>query len=228
MDSEALRGTLKRTQILLPATMKVQGQKLAEIEGISLGELIRQALGHAIEGSGKLGHHQEAAMQPPEVIPGSTDPHCPECPHLLDDHGLHGCLDPDCYCELAEGSTERSGSTEPRFEVADPVVTPRGSMCGLCDSMAGCSHPELRCVACGGVGLAENMPKMHTAEACSAQRRRGSWVAAMKSSDEDAERHWLCTNSDCGRRWPAAAEGTECPECGGQIVTETPTEPRNA
>lgn len=39
-----------------------------------------------------------------------------------------------------------------------PDTTPPGSLCMLCDSMAGCSHPRVRCAACGTEGLKENWP----------------------------------------------------------------------
>lgn len=44
-----------------------------------------------------------------------------------------------------------------RFEEIAPVVTPQGTLCSLCDSSVGCSHPRRRCRDCGIDGLAENM-----------------------------------------------------------------------
>jgi len=40
---------------------------------------------------------------------------------------------------------------------AQPITNEPGSMCGLCDSAAGCSHPTLVCDQCETFGLAENM-----------------------------------------------------------------------
>lgn len=58
--------------------------------------------------------------------------------------------------EVGEEGTRLAGRKAELVE-AKPYATDPGRLCFLCDSSAGCSHPQLRCARCDKVGLAENM-----------------------------------------------------------------------
>lgn len=68
---------------------------------------------------------------------------------------------PEVPCPAAralDSTTTEDTMIDPRELVPwEPITTATGSLCMLCDSTAGCSHPTTRCRRCGVVGLAENM-----------------------------------------------------------------------
>ena len=84
---------------------------------------------------------------------------------LLDEPSLS-----DVYRAFAE-AREAAEWLRGRVVEMEPIVTDPGSLCGLCDSTAGCAHPRTRCEKCSAAGLAENM-EGHDCHSVSAQHAR--------------------------------------------------------
>jgi hypothetical protein len=74
-------------------------------------------------------------------------PKCETCRYDCGDDG---------WCPNCAG--RRPGEPGVHGRRIEPLRTPQGSLCGTCDSTAGCSHARFECSRCGRTGLAENWP----------------------------------------------------------------------
>lgn len=79
---------------------------------------------------------------------------------IVDAAGTHVCGEIDSLTNAKRIVDALNGSAPGVLEwvrIAPDVALP-GSLCGLCDSTAGCTHPRVKCAACGHKGLEENWP----------------------------------------------------------------------